>query len=77
MFVCGTTMFEVIFLERMEIEHLLRYLDTDREGKNGEERMSQLHRIRSRHISELELKGVLTNRYENVFQIACTHKETG
>uniref|UniRef100_A0A182JVL4 ITPR-interacting domain-containing protein n=1 Tax=Anopheles christyi TaxID=43041 RepID=A0A182JVL4_9DIPT len=43
-------MFEVIFLERMEIEHLLRYLDTEKEDKDEEERISQLHRIRSRHI---------------------------
>uniref|UniRef100_A0A182QVJ3 ITPR-interacting domain-containing protein n=1 Tax=Anopheles farauti TaxID=69004 RepID=A0A182QVJ3_9DIPT len=41
-------MFEVIFLERMEIEHLLRYLDA---GKGDyTEGQSQLHRIRSRHI---------------------------
>uniref|UniRef100_A0A182Y194 ITPR-interacting domain-containing protein n=1 Tax=Anopheles stephensi TaxID=30069 RepID=A0A182Y194_ANOST len=42
-------MFEVIFLERMEIEHLLRYLDAGK-GDAMEERASQLHRIRSRHI---------------------------
>uniref|UniRef100_A0A182PHL4 ITPR-interacting domain-containing protein n=1 Tax=Anopheles epiroticus TaxID=199890 RepID=A0A182PHL4_9DIPT len=34
----------------MEIEHLLRYLDAEKESKDVEERSSQLHRIRSRHI---------------------------
>ncbi|KFB47032.1 AGAP005635-PA-like protein [Anopheles sinensis] len=41
-------MFEVVFLERMEIEHLLRFLD-EATGKEGQHQ-SQLHRLRSRRI---------------------------
>lgn len=44
------TMFEVMFLERMEIEHLLRYLE--QVANSTEQRQSQVHRLRSRHISE-------------------------
>lgn len=42
-------MFEVIFLERMEIEHLLRFLDVMGLA-NQEQQQSQLHRLRSKRI---------------------------
>lgn len=42
-------MFETVFLERMEIEHLLRFLDLTIDSE-GHQHQSQLHRLRSRRI---------------------------
>uniref|UniRef100_A0A182JKG4 ITPR-interacting domain-containing protein n=1 Tax=Anopheles atroparvus TaxID=41427 RepID=A0A182JKG4_ANOAO len=41
-------MFEVVFLERMEIEHLLRFLDVGFADEGQQQ--SQVHRLRSRRI---------------------------